>query len=244
MAPLVKVIKVEFKKLKGSSMLWIGLGGCLVLPLMALGINLSKPAVFTWIEYISQNLWPQIILLWPCIFGVFGSYIFTRERIENTYKNLLIIPVGRIRLALAKLIVMFVSIIAMCSLTYVLNLSGILVGVPVDLASFLEGLWIYVLSGGLMFLSILPVMLIAVLARKSFLLSVCISIVYALVSFLASWVAPLAALLPIDVTWRILDLKQFAMSYSFPMPVSYLSLAIISIVSLIGIFWAAKKQDA
>jgi len=53
-------------------MLWIGLGGCLVLPLMALGINLSKPAVFTWIEYISQNLWPQIILLWPCIFGVFG----------------------------------------------------------------------------------------------------------------------------------------------------------------------------
>ena len=95
-----------------------------------------------------------------------------------------------------------------------------------------------------MFLSILPVMLIAVLARKSFLLSVCISIVYALVSFLASWVAPLAALLPIDVTWRILDLKQFEMSYSFPMSVSYLSLAIISIVSLIGIFWAAQKQDA
>jgi ABC-type transport system involved in multi-copper enzyme maturation permease subunit len=241
---LVNIIKVEFKKLKGSSMLWIGLGGCFVLPLMALGINLSKPGTFTWVEYVTQNLWPQIILLWPCMFGVFGSYIFGRERIENTYKNLFIIPVGRIKLALAKLIVMFASIIAMCIVTYILNLSGILVGVPIDLFSFFKGLQIYVLSGVLMFVCILPVMLIAVLTKKGFLLSVCISIIYSLVSFLASWVAPLAALLPIDVVWRILDLKQFKMSYSFSMQVSYISLVVISIASAIGILWAAKKQDA
>jgi ABC-type transport system involved in multi-copper enzyme maturation permease subunit len=241
---LVNIIKVEFKKLKGSSMLWIGLGGCFVLPLMALGINLSKPGTFTWVEYVTQNLWPQIILLWPCMFGVFGSYIFGRERIENTYKNLFIIPVGRIKLALAKLIVMFASIIAMCIVTYILNLSGILVGVPIDLFSFFKGLQIYVLSGLLMFVCILPVMLMAVLTKKGFLLSVCISIIYSLVSFLASWVAPLAALLPIDVVWRILDLKQFKMSYSFSMQVSYISLVVISIASVIGILWAAKKQDA
>lgn len=241
---MVNIIKVEFKKLKGSSMLWIGLGGCFVLPLMALGINLSKPGTFTWVEYVTQNLWPQIILLWPCMFGVFGSYIFGRERIENTYKNLFIIPVGRIKLALAKLIVMFVSIIAMCIVTYILNLTGILVGVPIDLSSFSKGLQIYLLSGLLMFVCILPVMLIAVLTKKGFLLSVCISIIYSLVSFLASWVAPLAALLPIDVVWRIMDLKQFKMSYSFSMQVSYISLVVIDIVFIVGILWAAKKQDA
>lgn len=241
---MVNIIKTEFKKLKGSSMLWIGIGGCFILPIMALGINLSNPGKFTWTGYVSQNLWPQIILLWPCIFGVFGSYIFCREHIENTYKNLLIIPVGRIRLAIAKMIVMLVSIIGMSVLTYILNLSGVFVGVSVSMPEFVEGLKLYLLSGLLMFICILPVMLVSIIVRKGFLLSICISIVYSLVSFLASWVAPLAALLPIDVAWRIIDLKQFEMSYSFPMSVSYASLAFFTIVSIVGILYVSKKQEA
>jgi ABC-type transport system involved in multi-copper enzyme maturation permease subunit len=241
---LVNIIKTEFKKLKGSSMLWIGLGGCFILPVMALGINLSTPGHFTWAQYVQQNLWPQIILLWPCIFGVFGSYIFCRERLENTYKNLLVIPVGRISLAVAKMLVMFVSIMGMALLTYVLNLSGMLLGVAVTFSEFLEGLRVYALAGFLMFVCILPVMLVSIIARKGFLLSICLSIVYALTSFLASWVAPLAALLPIDIAWRIMDLHQFEMSYSFPMPVSLASLALFTLVSIAGILYVSKKQEA
>lgn len=238
------IIKTEFKKLKGSSMLWIGLGSCFILPLMALGINLSNPSDFTWTQYVQQNLWPQIILLWPCIFGVFGSYIFCRERLENTYKNLLVIPVGRIQLATVKMLVMFVAIMAMAILTYILNLSGMLIGVKVTPAEFLEGLRVYGLAGFLMFVCILPVMLVSIIARKGFLLSICISIVYALASFLASWVAPLAALLPIDVAWRIMDLQQFEMSYSFPMWVSIISITVFAVVSIAGIFYVSKKQEA
>lgn len=238
------IIKTEFKKLKGSSMLWIGLGGCFVLPLMALGINLSNPKDFTWMQYVSQNLWPQIILLWPCLFGVFGCYIFCRERIENTYKNLLIIPVGRIQLAISKMLVMFVSIMGMALLSYILNLSGMFVGVTVSIAEFIEGLKVYLLSGVLMFVCILPVMLVSIITRKGFLLSICISIVYALASFLASWVPQLAALLPIDVAWRIMDLKQFEMNYSFPMSVSLISLGVITLTSVAGIIYVSKKQEA
>ena len=238
------IIKTEFVKLKGSSMLWIGLGGCFILPLMALGINLSNPSNFTWTQYVQQNLWPQIILLWPCLFGVFGSYIFCRERIENTYKNLFIIPVGRIQLAIAKMLVMFISIMIMAIFTYVLNLSGVWIGVEVTLTEFMEGLSVYSLAGALMFVCILPVMLVSIITRKGFLLSICISIVYSLASFLASWVAPLAALLPIDVAWRIMDLQQFEMEYSFSMTVSLISLATISIVSIIGIFYVSRHQEA
>lgn len=241
---MVSILRTEFKKLKGSSMLWIGIGGCFILPLMALGINISSPAEFTWVEYVSQNLWPQIILLWPCIFGVFGAYIFCRERIENTYKNLLIIPVGRMRLAMAKLLVMLVSILSMAILTYVLNISGVFIGVDITIDEFAEGLRIYLLSGLLMFLCLLPVMLISIIAKKGFLLSICISIVYALASFLASWVPPLAALLPIDVAWRIMDLKQFEMNYSFSMPVSLMSLAIFTIASIVGILYISGRQEA
>lgn len=241
---MVKMIIAEFKKLKGSSMLWIGIGSCFILPVMALGINLSNPNNFAWSAYVQQNLWPQIILLWPCIFGTFGSYIFCRERIENTYKNLLVIPVGRIRLTVAKMLVMFVSIMAMAVFTYVLNLSGTMLGVEVTFDEFIEGLRVYALAGLLLFVCTLPIMLVSIIVRKGFLLSICISILYALGSFLASWVAPLASMLPIDIAWRIMDLHQFEMSYSFPMSVSLISLAVISFISLAGILFVAKTQEA
>ena len=241
---MVKLLRAETKKLKGSSILWIGIGSCFVLPIMALGINLSNTGDFTWVEYASQNLWPQIILLWPCIFGVFGSYIFTRERLENTYKNLLVIPVGRVRLSLAKLGILFIAILGMSLLTYLLNISGILVGVPISPADFVEGLWIYTKSGLLMFLCILPIVWVAMLSRKGFLLSICIAVIYSIGSFLASWVPLLAALIPIDVAWRIIGLKQFDMQYAFPPVVSYVSLGICSIVSLIGIIVTSIRQDA
>ncbi|WP_323163566.1 ABC transporter permease [Variimorphobacter saccharofermentans] len=125
-----------------------------------------------------------------------------------------------------------------------INLSGIFIGVNVSLTEFIEGLKLYFLSGLLMFISILPILLVSIIARKGFLLSICISIVYSLVSFLASWVAPLAALLPIDVAWRIMDLKQFEMSYSFPMFISYVSLVFFAVISITGILYISRKQEA
>ena len=62
---MVNIIKTEFKKLKGSSMLWIGIGGCFILPVMALGINLSNPGKFTWMGYVSQNLWLRLYYFGP-----------------------------------------------------------------------------------------------------------------------------------------------------------------------------------
>jgi hypothetical protein len=137
-----------------------------------------------------------------------------------------------------------VSIISMSLLPYVLNLSGTFIGVSVSFPEFTEGLWTYLLAGSLMFICILPIMLVSIVVKKSFLLSICVSIVYSLASFLASWVAPLAALLPIDVAWRIMDLKQFEMRYSFPMSVSYASLAIFTVVSVAGILYVSQKQEA
>lgn len=136
------------------------------------------------------------------------------------------------------------SIMAMAVLTYILNLSGTMLGVSVSFAEFAEWLRVYALAGLLMFVCTLPIMLVSVIVRKGFLLSICISILYALGSFLASWVAPLASLLPIDIAWRIMDLHQFRMNYSFPMSVSVISLAVVSAVSLSGILYAAESQEA
>lgn len=41
-----------------------------------------------------------------------------------------------------------------------------------------------------------------------------------------------------------MDLQQFEMSYSFSMTVSIISLSLITFISIIGIAYVSKKQEA
>lgn len=215
-----------------------------MLPVMSLlvGKNTQRPS--DWFQYCTQSMWMSILLLWPCIFGLMGTYIFTRERIENTYKNLFIIPVGRIRLILSKLIVLFVTIIGITTLSYLLNLTGLLIGVKLTANAFLHGLVNYLLVGCLTFVAMLPVFFIALISKKGFLISVCITIVYAIVSFVAIWSPLLSSLLPIVTILRICNITTLQISYTFPLSVNIISMAAVALISFAGLIFAAHRQEA
>jgi hypothetical protein len=197
-----------------------------------------------WIGYCTQNMWMSILLLWPSIFGLMGTYIFTRERIENTYKNLLIIPIGRVSLVLSKLFVLLIFILGITFLSYILNIAGIFIGVKINLGEFLQGLYTYLLSGLLTFIAMLPVMYIAFISKKGFLVSVCVTFIYAFISFIGIWSPLLSSVLPITSILRICNNKTLDIEYTFPMSINLICMAIIGLVSLIGIIHAAKKQEA
>ncbi|HWT73189.1 MAG TPA: ABC transporter permease [Mobilitalea sp.] len=241
---MANIISTEFRKLKGSNILWICLAGCLILPVMSLfvGKNVTRP--YEWLEYCTQSMWMSILLLWPCIFGLIGTYIFTRERIENTYKNLFIIPVGRVSLVLSKLFVLLIVILGITFLSYILNIAGIFIGVNFSLNKFMQGLETYLLSGLLTFVAMLPVMFITLMSKKGFLVSVCVTFIYAFISFIGIWSPMLSSVLPIISILRICNITALSIRYSFPMSVNIISMAIIGLVSLIGIIYAAKKQEA
>lgn len=241
---MVNVVRTEFRKLKGSNILWICLAGCFILPVMSLfvGKNITRPD--GWVEYCTQSMWMSIFLLWPCIFGLMGTYIFTRERIENTYKNLFIIPVGRVSLALSKLLVLLSVILGITFLSYILNLAGIFIGVELSFYEFLQGLVTYLLAGLLTFIAMLPVMFIVLMSKKGFLVSVCVTFIYAFLSFIGIWSPMLSSVLPIISILRICNITALSIEYSFPMSVNLIVMAVIGFVSLIGIIYAAKKQEA
>jgi len=241
---LVRLICAEFKKLKGSNILLICIAGCCILPFMAVFINKSVSLQKNWVDYCTQSLWLSILLFWPCVFGLIGTYIFTREQIENTYKNLLIIPVGRIRLVIAKLTVLFTLIIGMTVLSYFLNLIGLFAGINIQPGEFMEGLFTYTMVGVLMFIAILPIILVTIVSRKGYLISCCVTIVYAIVSFIGIWSSVLSSILPIIVIMRICNITSLNLEYAFSMEVSYISIFMIGIVALIGMFTVAKTQDA
>ncbi|MHC1723887.1 MAG: ABC transporter permease [Aminipila sp.] len=240
---MANIIRTELRKLKGSNILWICLAGCFLLPVMSLlvGNNVTRPN--GWVEYCTQSMWMSILLLWPCIFGLMGTYIFTRERIENTYKNLFIIPVGRVSLVLSKLFVLLIVILGITFLSYILNIVGIFIGVKFNLNEFLQGLGIYLLSGLLMFIAMLPVMLIALVSRKGFLISACVTFIYAFISFIGIWSSVISSVLPIISILRICNITVLSIQYSFPMAMNLICMVIIGLVSLIGIIYATKKQE-
>ncbi|GMQ60782.1 ABC transporter permease [Vallitalea maricola] len=241
---MANLIKVEFKKLKGSNILWICLAGCFILPIISLMVGSNISVQSNWIDYCTQSMWMSILLLWPCIFGLMGTYIFTRERIENTYKNLFTIPVGRVSLVLSKLFVLLITIVCITFISYMLNLVGLFIGVKLTLNDFFQGLATYLMSGLLMFCAMLPVMFIALMSKKGFLVSICVTIVYALISFIGIWAPLLSSILPIISIMRICNITALSIEYSYPMIITYVSLFGITAVSLFGIIFAAKKQEA
>lgn len=238
-----RLISAEFKKLKGSSILWICLVGCSILPLISIIVNSKINAQSFWIGYSTQNLSLSVLLLWPCIFGLIGTFIFVRERIENTYKNLLIIPVGRIQLTIAKLITLFLLIMIMTVFSYLLNIIALAIGITFNITTFLEGLKNYLMVGVLMFISILPIILIVIISKKSYVISICVTIVYAITSIVAIWSSTLSSIVPIVIILRICNIKVLNIEYAFPMTYSYISMILVGMVSLIGILLSSKVQD-
>lgn len=230
--------------MKGSNILWICLAACLIIPFMSLFVGNSVERNHNWLEYCTKSMWMSVLLLWPCIFGFLGSYIFTRERIENTYKNLLVIPIGRVSLMFSKLFVLLLTIVGMSLLTYILNFTGIFIGVKFSVNEFFIGIVTYLKSGVLSFIAILPVLLIAYIGKKGFLLSVCITFVYALVSFIGIWSPVLSSILPIVSILRICNISVLRITYSFPIAVNYIFMVVIALGSFVGIVLAAKRQEA
>ena len=208
-----RLICAEFRKLKGSNILWICLVSCTILPLISIIVNSKINAQSFWIGYSTQNLLLSVLLLWPCIFGLIGTFIF--------------------------LLIMIMTIFS-----YLLNIIALTIGITFNVTTFLEGLEKYLMAGVLMFISILPIILIVIISKKSYVVSIYVIIVYAITSIVAIWSSTLSAIVPIVIILRICNIKVLSIEYAFSITYSYISLIVIGIVSLIGILLYSKVQDA
>lgn len=114
--PLVNLLYAELLKLRRSAMLLISTIGASVVPFMVVvasyvQIKTENPApVIKFHELFSNaNLYTVLVVGVP-LYGVVAAYIFNREYMDDTLKNLLTIPVSRINLILSKLLPLFIWI--------------------------------------------------------------------------------------------------------------------------------------
>ena len=124
------------------------------------------------------------MLLLPCLFGCVGALLFFSERDCDTFKNLQAIPVTRNQLIFAKLGVLYLwsELYALCS------------GLAVTLSALCwnrapstmcRSSWYAFLLAGLTMATVsLPVVVLVIYSNQSYLLSLLLSFLYAVVNWL------------------------------------------------------------
>lgn len=117
----------------------------------------------------------------PVVVGLLATSLFFDERKNDTLKELLIIPVSKAQLYFSKIAILFILSFGVCLYTFVLTVSGgfITGGFPdLNTQSILQSFILFAEGGILIPLAMLPIIFLAVLGQKSYLLPIAATLLY------------------------------------------------------------------
>lgn len=156
---MVNLLYTELLKLKRSKMFLVSMIGASAAPIMMFIAYLSQmkkdPNAVIPFETAFYNTNLNImLLLGVLLYGVITAYLFNREFVEDTLKNLLTIPVSRVALLISKLLMLLLWILLLTMVAWVLTLVlGFMIKTDGLSASvLLKSIQDYVLGALLMFL--------------------------------------------------------------------------------------------
>src|SRR5699024_3834555 len=112
----------ELLKLKRSSMFLLSIAGAAVAPLVVVvATYVNEPSTPFKELFYNDNLYTVLIIGAP-LYGVVTTYLFYREYIENTIKNILTIPVSRVSFIMSKTLLLFMCIMMLTMIAWFLTL--------------------------------------------------------------------------------------------------------------------------
>src|SRR5699024_8586147 len=108
----------ERLKLKRSSMFLLSIAGSVVAPLVVVvATYFNKPSTPFKELFYNVNLYTVLIIGAP-LYGVVTTYLFNREYVENTIKNILTIPVSRVSFIMSKTLLLFMWIMMLTMIAW------------------------------------------------------------------------------------------------------------------------------
>src|SRR5699024_2820976 len=119
---LASLLFTELLKLKRSSMFLLSIAGAAVAPLvMVVATYVNKPSTPFKELFYNVKLYTVLIIGAP-LYGVVTTYLFNREYVENTIKNILTIPVSRVSFIMSKTLLLFMWIMMLTMIAWFLTL--------------------------------------------------------------------------------------------------------------------------
>ncbi len=136
--------------------------------------------------FVDTNLY-VVLLIGVLLYGVITSYLFNREYVENTLKNVLTIPVSKISIIISKLALLLIWIITLTVVSWVLTLILGLIGSFVGLNTIIliKSFKEYIIGGSLLFLLSTPTIFVT-LVFKDYVPAIVFTIAVTMVNVLIS----------------------------------------------------------
>ncbi|MCE5173226.1 ABC transporter permease [Paenibacillus profundus] len=126
----------------------------------------DMPVLFS--EAFSQTNLYVLLLIGTLLYGVITAYLFNREYVEDTLKNLLTIPVSKISFIASKLVLLFIWILVLTlvawGLTFILGWIGQYEGLSAGV--LLQSLKQFLIGGSLLFLLSTPTIFVTFLFKN------------------------------------------------------------------------------
>ncbi|WP_285848727.1 ABC transporter permease [Paenibacillus sp. MER TA 81-3] len=170
---MVNLVYTELLKLKRAKMFMVSLIGAAAAPLMVfigyLDYKAKKPDMpVLFSEAFSQTNLYVLLLIGTLLYGVITAYLFNREYVEDTLKNMLTIPVSKMSLIASKLVLLFIWILVLTlvawGLTFILGWIGQYEGL--NAAVLLQSLKQFLIGGSLLFLLSTPTIFVTFLFKN------------------------------------------------------------------------------
>ncbi|GAA0123831.1 ABC transporter permease [Clostridium faecium] len=242
---MVNLLYTEILKLKGSNMFWVSIVGAVVAPFMTFIAYVMEKLKMPHVSIKFSKLFSDcnfyvILLIGILLYGLIAAYLFNREYVEDTLKNLLTIPISRTNLVVSKLVLLLIWIMALTIISWVMTLILGLIGPFEDLnntvliTSFKE----YIIGGGLLFLLSTPIIFVTLLF-KDYVPTIAFTIAITMVNVLISN-SEYSVLHPWSATVAIAT-NVFRPEY--PPIYSYISVFATSLIGVIATITYFKKVD-
>lgn len=186
---MIRIVKMELKKLKRSSILMVGIFAMfLCVMLTRFMATASNAEAYTFLSFSSIVIWNNFSLIFPTLIFVIAESIMESEYLNDTIKNICVIPMSLRRLVTAKVFAVAIICIGLGGVEFIFTLFiSIISRYPLEKFYFaLIILAKMVMMNIYVYIAILPIFLLTCKKRKKFLNGVVFSFFYGLLGAAAA----------------------------------------------------------
>src|SRR5699024_3580181 len=132
--------------------------------------------------FYNVNLY-TVLIIGARLYGVVTTYLFNREYVENTIKNILTIPVSRVSCIVSKTLMLIMWIMMLTMIAWLLSLFlGLLMQFDgLDISLLVESVKEFSIGGVLLFILSTPIILV-MLVMKNYVPTIIFTVVITLVN--------------------------------------------------------------
>lgn len=235
---MLKLIKIEFLKLRRKKMVWLMLLASLIMPFMA--FLLFRYLGDTGVEPIQFYKWSAfgytLFIILPMVLGILSVMLIHEEKQNDVLKQLWIVPVSKWEYIFSKFFVLLIYSVGFMMITAI---ASVLFSVLPGFVVFEWGSVLYLLEkcleiGVLIAVAMLPILAIAA-SRKGYILPVCVTLVYAFCGFIFMsinmYLFPLTSMAVIVM--RNKDIPGITFAQSINVPLALVCICVWGIASLL-----------